>query len=304
MRSVKPLVRCYYWGEAKPLVNMGDLLVPSLLNALGFSCVPSQTDDSAVINPGRCLIVIGSLLTRYDVEKLAYPLDVWGCGWKGKTLAPAELRDMRFFAVRGPQTAKGLCLPSPMALGDPALLFPYLVPLGVTPHGRTVAIPHYSRLEAMTASQRLLQTGCDEVLSPMVLRSPLDKTFWRSPSKTLFDVLQRQICYGIRTRSLWSALRHIAGAGFVLSGSLHGTILSQAFGVPWAAYHDGYMDAPAKWADWAAYLGVDIKLVRTLKDGRDWWREHGSHGRIRDLMPLLNSFPYGAIRAIRGMQHC
>lgn len=200
---------------------------------------------------------------------------------------------MRFFAVRGPRTSEGLHLSSRIALGDPALLLPYLIPLSAAPHGRTVAMPHCSRLTAMTASQRRIQTGCDEVLSPMVLRSPGDKTFWRTSFKDLFGLLKSQTCYGTRTHNLWGVLGRIAGAGFVLTGSLHGAILSQAFGVPWAAYHDGYMDAPAKWTDWAAYLGIDIKLVRTLKDGRDWWQEHGSHGHIRDLMPLLESFPYG-----------
>ncbi len=287
-----PLVRCYYWGENNPVVNLGDLLVPALIGALGYTCVPRRTDDACVINPGRCLIVVGSLLTKQDMERIGYPLDVWGCGWKGKHLSPTGREDVHFFAVRGPQSAAGLNLSSQVALGDPALLLPQLVPLKIQPHGRTVVIPHFSRLLAMNSTKRRLQTGCDEVISPMVLRSPRDKTFWRISLKTAVDILHRHIGYGIQTHNLWSAVRRIAGADFVLTGSLHGAILAQAFGVPWAAYHDGYLDAPAKWTDWAAYLGVDIALVQTLRDGRDWWRQHGAKGHVRDLKPLLHSFPY------------
>jgi hypothetical protein len=291
--QTKPLIRCYYWGEASPVVNLGDLLVPSLISALGYTCAPRQTEDSNVINPGRSLIVVGSLLTRQDMDRIGYPLDVWGCGWKGKYLSPTDQKCVRFFAVRGPQSAAGLNLSSRVALGDPALLLPHLVPLKTEPHGRTIAIPHFSRLSAMSSTQRRLQTGCDEVLSPMVLRSTRDQPFWNISVKTAIDLVQRRIRYGIQTRSLRSALRRIAGADFVLTGSLHGAILAQAFGVPWAVYHDGYLDAPAKWTDWAAYLGIDIELVRTLKDGWNWWKQTGSRGRTRDLGPLLNSFPYG-----------
>lgn len=87
-------------------------------------------------------------------------------------------------------------------------------------------------------------------------------------------------------------MERIAGADFVLSGSLHGAILAQAYGVPWAAYDDGYIDTPAKWLDWTAYLGIQIDFVTTLTEGQIWWRSQGHHGVIRDLSPLLDAFPY------------
>ena len=289
---VKPQVRCYYLGESRTVVNIGDLLVPYLLEALGYACAPRTVDDSQVINPGRCLLVVGSLLTRRDLERIAYPLDVWGCGWKGAEQSPSEREDVRFFAVRGPQTASGLRLPSRVALGDPALLLPYLIPLDVIPHGRTVVVPHFSRLSAMRASRRLALTGCDEVISPMVLRPSRPRFQGYSSLKSSARLLFRRVHFGIQTRDLWDAVHRIAGAGFVLTGSLHGAILAQAFGVPWAAYNDGYVDAPPKWTDWAAYLNIDLELVRTLKDGRRWWAQFGRLGCIRSLSPLLRAFPY------------
>jgi hypothetical protein len=285
-------VRCYYWGESRPVVNLGDLLVPCLLEALGYSCGPRSTDDSHVVNPGRCLLVVGSLLTKCDLEKIAYPVDVWGCGWKGVEWSPSGREDVRYFAVRGPQTAAGLRLPSRIALGDPVLLLPRLIPLDVTPHGRTVVVPHFSRLSAMRASRRLALTGCDEVISPMVLRPSRSPALELFPLKTKARLLFLRTLFGLHTRDLWDAVRRIAGAGFVLTGSLHGAILSQAFGVPWAAYDDGYVDAPPKWTDWAAYLNIDLELAGTLKDGRRWWTQLGRYGRVRSLGPLLRAFPY------------
>ena len=284
------------------MVNIGDLLVPYLLEALGYSCVPRSAEDSEVANPGRCLLVVGSLLTERDLEKIAYPVDVWGCGWKGAGQAPSGREDARFFAVRGPQTAAGLSLPSRVALGDPVLLLPRLIPLDIVPHGRTVVVPHFSRLTAMRASRRRALTGCDEVVSPMVLRPPPPRASGPAFLKTRARLLLNRARFGIKTRGLWDTVRRIAGADFVLTGSLHGAILAQAFGVPWAAYDDGYVDAPPKWADWAAYLNIDLELVKTLKDGRSWWEHIGRLGRIRSLSPLLKTFPYEILDpAVRGL---
>jgi hypothetical protein len=91
---------------------------------------------------------------------------------------------------------------------------------------------------------------------------------------------------------LWDTVHRIAGASFVLTGSLHGAIIAQAYGVPWAAFDDGCIDTPVKWRDWAEYLGISMAFTPTLEAGRHWWTQEGRRGRIRDLVPLLASFPY------------
>jgi len=267
-------------------VNLGDLLVPRLLESMGFTCLGREAPDAQVANPGRCLLVIGSLLTARDLERIGWPVDVWGCGWRGRGAAPKGTEDIRCFAVRGPETATGLGLDPAVALGDPALLLPRLAPPEVRPHGRTLVIPHFSRAVALSASERRARTGCDEVLSPMV-RSP-----FRGRVRALPGLLWRRVRHGLKVHDLDGALALLAGAEFVLTGSLHGAILAQAFGVPWACYHDGYLDAPGKWADWAAYLGIELQMVGSLAEGRQWWRDYGRLGRVRDLAPLLAAFPY------------
>ena len=61
------------------------------------------------------------------------------------------------------------------------------------------------------------------------------------------------------------------------------------------AYNDGYVDAPSKWQDWAAYLGIDLQLVGTLEEGKRWWQRWGSHGKVAAPGALLRAFPYKII---------
>lgn len=289
---MKPLIRSYYSMEYRPLNNLGDALVPSLLDSLGYSYALRSSDNASVVNKNRCLLIVGSILTQRKLNEIPYPMDVWGCGWKGPKLAPSGREDIRYHAVRGPQTAAGLGLPLNIPLGDPALLVPYLIRLPIQRHGSTLVIPHMDRLKAIHAKKTCLLTGCEQILSTMVWPPSYRQILRRNLVRESLGILYRRVRYGVRVQGLWSAVSRIAGASFVLTGSLHGAILAQAYGVPWAAYDDGYVDAPAKWHDWAAYLGVEIEFVRTLEDGERWWRCHGYHGRIRSLRPLLNAFPY------------
>lgn len=280
-------------AEAGWIHNLGDALVPRLLRALGFRCVPRSAADAAVLNPGRCLLVIGSLLTSADLRRIAGPIDVWGCGWKGREAFEGFEGDLTFHAVRGPLTAAGLCPGVDVALGDPALLLPHLCPRPRRPHGRTLLLPHLDRVESPMARRWAAAAGCDEVRSPYVHAAFERDTLRRVPPGMVLRDLRRWLrLRRAGVHSLWDTVDRIAGASFVLTGSLHGAILAQAYGVPWAAYTDGCVDSPSKWRDWGAYLGVPISFGRSLDEGRDWWHTHGQAARIRDLAPLVRSFPY------------
>lgn len=300
-------LQCYYWRYGSPAGNLGDALVPVLLAKLGYGIAAPGNKAVPVVNSGRCLTVIGSLLEPqhlshiagvYQSTSLPDPIDVWGCGWKGVVLPPEELRRLRIYAVRGPHTAAALGLPANTPLGDPALLLPYLA-LGVPPtHGRTLVVPHWHRRNLMPAPQRCRLAGCDELVSTYVIQR--HAVWQRSSLRTGLGLVKRWLLLGIPPATPLAAVKRIAGAAFVLTGSLHGAILAQAYGVPWAAYDDGYVDAPAKWLDWAAYLGVRIEFVTSLAEGRAWWQAEGRRGALRDLSPLIESFPYGLSPLVRG----
>lgn len=289
---MRPRIRAYYSMDHRALQNLGDVLVPSILAGLGYEYAHRSEPDSAVVNPGRCLLSIGSILTERKLAEVPFPADIWGSGWKGTAPAPASTQGARFFAVRGPETAAGLGLPPDTPLGDPALLFRHVARFEVSKLGRTVVVPHIDRVDAMSVRERLLRTGCDEHVTTWVWRPR-----WRGVIElaTHHDLLIRarlRLRQGIRVRPLLPTVRTIVGADFVLTASLHGAILAQSWGIPWASYDDGLVDAPAKWSDWGAFLGVDVGFVKDLREGRSWWASVGHRGRIPSLRPLLDAFPF------------
>ncbi|HAS82959.1 MAG TPA: hypothetical protein DCS43_09890 [Verrucomicrobia bacterium] len=289
MTTIKQL-RGYYWQHNRLIGNLGDTLVPILLKALGYKLVTQAATGAQVLNPESLLLTIGSLLTEHDLGLIRGPVEVWGCGWKGMPLPPSLLARLRICAVRGPQTVAGLGLSPDTPLGDPALLLPRLTTLHRPPHNRTIVIPHFYRSRLMPVGQRCRLTGCDELISPLVIQPQgLGRRGWIIQAVGLAKSWLR---LGLRPFTPWGAVERIAGAAFVLTGSLHGAILAQAYGVPWAAYEDGYVNAPPKWLDWAAYLGIRMEYVTTLAAGQQWWQSQGQRGRVRDLDTLLRAFPY------------
>jgi succinoglycan biosynthesis protein ExoV len=177
-----------------------------------------------------------------------------------------------FRAVRGPHTRRAFRLPEDCPLGDPGLLAPHFWPaplLPPSPAGEVLTVCHIG-----TQPPRPVP-GSDAVVSMRV-----------KPGQAL-EVLAR-----------------IARARLVLTESLHGAILAQAYGVPWApAASQERGPASAKWADWYAYLGLEgpdrVKQgswQRTVSEGWSWWEEMGQQGRVRDLGPLLGAFPLDAFR--------
>jgi hypothetical protein len=290
MQMNKLYVRSYYWLESTVVKNLGDYIAVLVLDALGYTCVSQDHTRPGLVNPGRYLLTIGSVVWNRTFERFPEPIDVWGSGWRGTPLTPESMQRITFHAVRGPRTVAGLELSADTPLGDPALLLPGLRQRSIERHGRTLVIPHFYRIDQMLARQRCRLTGCDEFLSVRIIGTPV--TGRRISPRHLPGMIASWIRLGIPVHTAWQAIHRIAGADFVLTGSLHGAILAQAYGVPWAAYDDGYIDVPEKWYDWADYLGIRIAFVSDLKNGLEWWNTEGRRGTIRDLTPLQEAFPY------------
>lgn len=286
-------IRTHYSGDNNVFQNLGDAINPYILNGLGFECVSYRIGDDQVLNPGRCLLGIGSLLSSDMLRNLSLPLDVWGTGWRGKDSAFFDRSDIRFHAVRGPLTAEGFDLPPKQPMGDPALLMPLLFSRRVEPHKQSILIPHIYRVSSLLAMQRASAAGCSKIVFPLVYARLSLATLKSIDLKgTLTDAWNWRGYNQAGIHSVWQLIDIISGASFVLTGALHGAILAQAYGVPWAAYNDGYLDVPPKWADWGAYLGIKLSFVKTLKQGHEWWNDTGRHGQTQSVRPLLNAFPY------------
>jgi len=304
MNSLKKrLVRSYWWLESRVVQNFGDALGMLILNALGYHPISRHSEHRDVVNPMRCLLPIGSVIWPRTFEWLTEPTDVWGCGWRGNRLPAAVQERVRFHAVRGPATITGLGLPAKTPLGDPALLLPRLLADQPHQHGRTLIMPHFFRTTIMSAAQRCRLTGCHEVLSAQVIGKPV--AGGRVAPTGLRELRRAYVGCGIPLRTTRQTIHAIAGAQFVLTGSLHGAIVAQAYGVPWALYSDGYVDVPAKWEDWAAYLGITLEVVTDLRSGQRWWQRSGRRARLRDRQSLLAAFPYplAAASSLQSARH-
>jgi len=284
----------YYFSQEFRIKNLGDALGAVVVNALGYQLVAPDNTAEKVCNPGRCLLPIGSTLDssfiRPRLKRVDQRLDFWGCGWRGNWLDAELLEKVRIHAVRGPITHRRFNLESDVPLGDPGLLVPWLCEIVPNEHGRTIIIPHFKRTYNLSAPERCARTGCDLLLPTQVQfeDAPNVQRKVRSRLETMYG----RTLLSIDSPTLEEAVAQIAGASFILTGSLHGAILAQAYGVPWAAYYDGYVDTLPKWYDFAAYLGIDLDFVRNRVEGERWWATYGRFGKIRDLRPLLAAFPH------------
>ncbi len=99
-------LNCHYWGQDAFVLNLGDALVPLILRAFGHDCTRGS---EAAANAGRTLLVIGSLLDDADLDRIAGPIDVWGCGWRGGSVSDRNLDRVTFHgcAVRSPRGRLG-----------------------------------------------------------------------------------------------------------------------------------------------------------------------------------------------------
>jgi hypothetical protein len=83
-----------------------------------------------------------------------------------------------------------------------------------------------------------------------------------------------------------AVIRRIAAADFVVTESLHGAIIADAFGVPWRAIRVSSRFHHARWRDWADSLAVDLEVDRLLPP----WASEAGGGRSprgRGLVPRV-----------------
>jgi hypothetical protein len=268
-----------YWRQehAGGPQNFGDFL--SELFLAEMLVVPSWPADAyylvgSVIREQR----IRRTLAEHHVDPTTGRVAFWGCGLRSaEGLSAAAAEAVACFGVRGPLTRDALGLPTDTVLGDPGLLLPLLVDPPPHRHGRTLCITHFH--EPRPADDLARETGVDEVVSAAI-----------PPS---LDAVR-------------SLVGLIAGAGFVLCGSLHAAITACGYGVPFAFLDSGHIDVPFKWEDFAASVGIPCHFARTLAEGR------AIHGdaiapayRPLPLSPLLHVAPFHVLPDVllRGLAH-
>jgi pyruvyltransferase len=209
------MIKLYAWGDHP---NFGDMLSASVVE-----WVSGQQIKLVEASATNKLIAVGSVLQH------AKPGDVvWGTGihplayesiWRNYK---KDTLDYTVLAVRGPLTRDILLarkVACPEVFGDPGILLPLMYPKKLEPQHELAIIPHFSehkRVAPIAASHRV------EVIDAS---SP-----WRS------------------------VVDKIVKAKRIVSGSLHGIIVAEAYGIPATWYRAGHSEGMIKYADY--YLGT------------------------------------------------
>ena len=138
--------------------------------------------------------------------------------------------EVRYHCVRGPLTGQLLGLPADRVLTDGAILTPLLpaFDFASSPAGPTVVVPHFETV-AFPGWTDATQLAGFELLDPR-------------------DAPQNVIA-------------QIARASLVLTESLHGAILADAYGVPWQPFTVSRNFSTAKWCDWTLSLGLSVEIT-------------------------------------------
>lgn len=201
-------------------------------------------------------MAIGSVL------RLAEENDViWGTGLSGKSLElhKYHFKNLEVKAVRGPLTREFLIqnfkIPCPPIYGDPALLLPYLFPefkRSESPTYEYIVIPHYSELNLFPPEYY------PNVVSPL---EPWDQ------------VLQK-----------------ILDSKFVISSTLHGIVVAEAFGIPARLLKVTYNEPMLKYRDY--YLGTQRPHFKYAKSVEDALSMGGESAFKCDLKKLYEAFPF------------
>lgn len=255
--------RVSFYTRGESLLNFGDYLSDFLARELLLAPI-YQADVFRLVGS-----VISNEIIQSDLSKVSRDNAViayWGCGARNEDPIDRDLvRHCEFFGVRGPLTRKKLELSDDTPMGDPGFLTPlaYSRPRpSDRVMGRMACMPHFSQLEA--AEELSSAAGAEVMLSPAV----------RS-----IDDLKRLI-------------DEIASVDFLLTASLHGAILACAYGKPFALWDNGYVDAPFKWADFAASIGIEPRFFRTIENCREWYDEIEGAIRRPRLLDILGCCPF------------
>jgi len=185
-----------YWWQGR--TNFGDLIGPLLVKGL-TGREPKNMKDTDETGP--CLVTVGSVLNLLERGGT----EIWGSGLiaplHAKSIQHLSARKpLKIHAVRGWRTYKELTQKLgwnvPRVFGDPALLLPRTFEPAPQASHHPVIIPHYQHAK-----------------------------HFQSVSEK-FSVLDVE-------RSAEEVVSDIANATAVVSTSLHGIIVAQAYGVPW-----------------------------------------------------------------------
>lgn len=245
-----------YYNDA---INLGDVLSPVVCEYM-LSKQSLSLLSSAYSKKPIHFTAIGSILGGNG----NFDLTVWGSGIR-TFFSVMNLSRKKYYQkmdiriVRGPVTQAALeqiGIPCPRVYGDPAVLMPMIYSPEARPRKGTVLITHF--------------------LTPMEQYSKLENV-------TVLD---------IKTEDYKNFIDIIASAERVISSSLHGIILAEAYGTPAVFLKKGIEAELLKFYDW--YYSTERYSVRIASDIKEALQMEPMPLPILDKMQtaLIQTFPY------------
>lgn len=242
-----------FWWKEGNFINFGDHLSYQIVQRIVRG--PLKYYNKKDLNQSKKLLALGSILYFANEGDV-----VWGSGVNGKRLDKKDytFKKLDVRAVRGPFTRdfliKNFQLNVPEIYGDPAMLVPYLFPeftRNPTPSLDYVVVVHYLDIPLFIGQN-----------DPHIV-------FATEP----WDVV----------------LNKILDSRFVISSSLHGIVLAEAYGIP-ARYVRLTENEPLlKFFDY--YLGSNRASFDYARSIEEALCMGGEPAASCDLEKLYNAFP-------------
>lgn len=212
-----------WWPQNPQPGNMGDILSPWIVNK-----ITGLTGRYIDYNDTELKLVgIGSVIARIQAGNCV----VWGSGLIREEIIVQNTTE--YLAVRGPLTrdiliGKGCDVPA--IFGDPALLLPYLHHKAPTRKYKHGIFPHY-----------------------------VDYADIKNQYKGVKDI---KIINALNENPI-SVVNDILDCDHIISSSLHGVIVAQAYGIPatWVKFSDRLDGDDIKFHDYFASVGLRCNYI-------------------------------------------
>jgi pyruvyltransferase len=243
----------YYW-QAKKFENFGDYLSVKIVERMIQS--PVEIYKKNPKNPRKKLLALGSILFFAEEGDV-----LWGTGMNAKFYDKKDFcfTNLDVRAVRGPLTRQFLIdnfhINVPEIYGDPALLIPHLFPEfkpNEHPRFSHVILPHYSDMHLFPKEEY-----------PNVIY----------PTEPWDVVIEK-----------------ILDSHFVISSSLHGIIVAEAFGIPAKYVRLSQSEPEFKYRDY--YLGTGRSSCKFATSIDEALEQGGEPPFTCDLQRLYDAFPF------------
>ncbi|MFT6417554.1 MAG: hypothetical protein ACJARZ_002922 [Dokdonia sp.] len=230
-------ISLFFWSsvryERKPAENYGDLLSPYIVEKLsGREAIFYDAPNRKKFwQRKKYLMAIGSIMSHTQPRAV-----VWGSGIISKE---DRFSTANFRAVRGPLSRKRILelgYDCPEIYGDPALLLPTIFNPDVAKKYVYGVIPHY-----VDYTQAEAQFGNEE------------------------DI----IIINLINNDHEAVTRQILSCERIVSSSLHGVIVAQAYGIPavWVQFSDKLSGDNVKFDDYFESVGVATYIGPYIEEG-------------------------------------